>query len=79
MESIGALEATAHLAELLDRVEGGASVTITRDGRPIAQLIPAPSSGNGRLEAIRELRGFSKGRKLDGLRIADLIEEGRRS
>lgn len=39
----------------------------------------AQSQELDRSTAIRELREFGKGRKLDGLRIRDLIDEGRRS
>ena len=28
--------------QILDRVEGGEAVTITRDGRPVARLAPLP-------------------------------------
>ncbi|MGH7024573.1 MAG: type II toxin-antitoxin system Phd/YefM family antitoxin [Caulobacteraceae bacterium] len=34
-------EAKTHLAQLLDRVERGEELTITRHGRAIARLIPA--------------------------------------
>ena len=40
MTSVGAYEAKTHLPRLLDRVERGESLTITRHGRPVAQLVP---------------------------------------
>ncbi|MBX4955905.1 type II toxin-antitoxin system Phd/YefM family antitoxin [Rhizobium lentis] len=33
-------EATAHLSELLNRVEAGETVEILRHGKPVAQLVP---------------------------------------
>lgn len=79
MDSVGSFEAKTHLAELLDRVEHGESVTITRHGKPVAQLVPVTATRQqARVEAIRELREFGKGRRLDGLKIRDLIDEGRR-
>ena len=33
-------EAKAHLSELLARVENGEELTITRRGRPVAQITP---------------------------------------
>jgi len=79
METVGALDAKTHLAELLDRVERGESLTITRHGKPVAQLVPvAPMPKRSRIEAIRELREFAKGYRLDGLKLRDLIDEGRR-
>lgn len=79
MESIGAFEANTHLAELLDRVEHGESVTITRHGKPVAQLVPVSSAREqARADAIRGLREFGTGHRLDGLHVRDLIHEGRR-
>ena len=44
MKEIQATEAKAHLAELLRAVERGESFSITRHGKVIAHLIPAPSA-----------------------------------
>ncbi|MFI5427970.1 type II toxin-antitoxin system Phd/YefM family antitoxin [Aeromicrobium sp. UC242_57] len=38
--SVSVAEAKAHLSELLDAVEKGEHVQITRRGRPVADLIP---------------------------------------
>jgi len=38
--TIGAFEAKTHLAGLLQRVEAGESITITKHGRPVARLVP---------------------------------------
>lgn len=40
MVMISLAQAKAHLSELLDRVENGEEVVITRHGRPVAQLSP---------------------------------------
>lgn len=37
---IGARDAKTHLSELLDRVERGEELVITRRGRPVARLMP---------------------------------------
>ncbi len=37
---VGAHDAKTHLARLLDRVERGEEIVITRHGRPIARLVP---------------------------------------
>ena len=37
---MGAFEAKTHLSELLQRVEAGEVVTITKHGRPVARLVP---------------------------------------
>ena len=41
MREINATDAKAHLAELLRTVERGESVSITRHGKPVAELVPA--------------------------------------
>jgi prevent-host-death family protein len=79
MESVCAFEAETHLGELLDRVERGESVTITRHGKPVAQLVPTPpAQKRNRADVIRELLEFGRGRKLDGVSIREMIDEGRR-
>ena len=40
MDAISLAEAKAHLSELVDHVEAGGSVDITRRGRPVARLTP---------------------------------------
>ncbi len=37
---VGAFEAKTHLSRLLDQVEAGGAVTITRHGKPVARLVP---------------------------------------
>ncbi len=71
-------EAKRHLASLLDDVERGETITITRHGHPIAELVPlrAPRrKGEDYLRVFRELR---RGVRLDGPSIRELIDEGRR-
>ncbi|MCK7577373.1 MAG: type II toxin-antitoxin system Phd/YefM family antitoxin [Chromatiales bacterium] len=82
--TVGAYEAKTHLAALLDEVERGARVTITRHGRPVAVLMP-PSGLPGRTadEAVAGLREFRRGRRLregnaSRPTVRDLIDEGRR-
>jgi prevent-host-death family protein len=38
MVTVNLAQAKAHLSELLDKVEGGEDVVITRHGRPVAHL-----------------------------------------
>ena len=73
MDQIGAFEAKTHLPRLLDRVARGESLTITRHGRPVAQLIPVESADRDRArdaaERIRQRR-----RRLKQTSIAELID-----
>ncbi|MEX2049599.1 MAG: type II toxin-antitoxin system prevent-host-death family antitoxin [Gemmatimonadota bacterium] len=80
MASVGAYQAKTHLAELLDRVEKGERITITRHGRAVADLVP-PSGAQGMTvdEAIAGLRAHRTRHSLgEGLAVRDLIAEGRR-
>lgn len=41
MVTVNLVQAKAHLSELLDKVEAGEEVTITRHGRAVAHIRPA--------------------------------------
>lgn len=77
---IGAYEAKNSLGQLLDRVARGDEIVITRHGQPVARLVPfrAPIDGEKVRRAIAGLRRARKGSSLGGLKIRDLIDEGRR-
>jgi prevent-host-death family protein len=54
MVTVGLAEAKAHLSDLIDRVEAGEEVVITRHGRPVAQL----SAATRPRSPVRPLRAF---------------------
>ena len=80
--SVGSYEAKTHLPQLLDRVEHGETIIITRHGKPVARLVPATAekARPDVRQAVAEMLAFrdKNGPKLKGLKIRDLIEEGRR-
>ena len=79
MTQIGIYRAKTHLSELLERVEKGEQFTITRHGVPVARLVPP--DGRAEMtsgEAVAELKRLRRECRLDGLRVRDMIEEGRR-
>lgn len=79
MSEVGTYEAKTHLAALLDRVERGEEITITRHGRPVARLVPVTAAGRSDLDAVfEEMDRLRRGNRLDGLSLRELIEEGRR-
>lgn len=77
---LGIHEARTHFAKLLTRVEQGEEITITRRGVPVARLIPIQqrTTPEQRREAIEAMRRIAERNTLGGLRIKDLIAEGRR-
>lgn len=46
--SVGAFEAKTHLSSLLQKVEQGEVVTITKHGRPVARLVPIEADSRAR-------------------------------
>ena len=60
MKHMGAFEAKTHFSRLLDIVEAGEEVSITRRGKEVARIIPSGEARNDRRAAtfarIRELR-----------------------
>ncbi len=79
MEEIGAFEAKNKLAALLDLVEQGKEITITRRGKPVAKLVPArPGFDRDKAcAAAAQLLEASRGVKLGRLKLKDLIAAGR--
>ena len=55
MVTVNLAQAKAHLSELLDKVEGGEEVVITRHGRPVAHL-SAVSQPKQPLRPLAEFR-----------------------
>ncbi len=54
MREIQATEAKTRLAELLRAVEHGETVAITRHGRTVAHLVPAPAQDRARRQLAVE-------------------------
>ncbi len=79
MREVGAFEAKNKLGTLLDWVEGGEAVVITRREKAVARLVPAePGFDRAKARAAAEgIRDRSVGAHLKGLKIQDLVNEGR--
>jgi len=76
----GAYEAKTHLSELLEKVGAGEEITITKHGAPAAKLAPLKkeASPKERVAAIERIQKLATGLSLRGLKLKDLIREGRR-
>jgi prevent-host-death family protein len=83
MSTVGAFEAKTHLSRLLDQVERGEEIIITRHGEPVAKLVSVRAlSGRQQIAKLiaetRESRkGQDRGRK-SGTSLRELIEAGRK-
>jgi prevent-host-death family protein len=79
MREVGAFEAKNTLGTLLDLVQAGEEVAITRHGKRVARLVPDKGERD-RARARRaadDIIALSEGATLGGLKIRDLIDEGR--
>lgn len=80
---VGSFEAKTKLAELLDKVEAGETVTITRRGKAVADLV-RPKSVDAQAERralIEEIRRWRVGKDRGarpGSTIRELIRAGRK-
>lgn len=72
MEQIEALEAETHLPTLLDRVARGESLTITRDGIPVALLVPVETDRSRARQAVA--RVAERRRHIKGAPLEQLME-----
>ncbi len=76
MVTVNLAKAKAHLSKLLDRVEAGDEVLITRHGRPVARL----SSAAGPKRRIRSLAEFRakmpKWRRPSAALLRELRDQG---
>jgi len=78
--SVGAYEAKTRFSQLLSQVAAGEEITITRHGHPVARLVPATlaHSTETRRAAIAKMRELAGRNRLDGLRVRDLVAQGRK-
>jgi prevent-host-death family protein len=81
-QQVGAFEAKNTLGSLLDRVENGEEIVITRHGKPVARLVPnnvriGREQAQAALDRIRErARRLGTG-KFEWEEVKALRDEGR--
>jgi prevent-host-death family protein len=73
MAAVGAFEAKTHFAQLLQRVERGEEVTITRRGKAVARLVP-PAAGPDHGMVMATFRRLRDRARRAGLRRFDWAE-----
>jgi prevent-host-death family protein len=77
MASIGAFDAKTRLSALLERVEKGERFTITRHGKPVAELVPVRARDRARIaDTIRSIEDLTRDWTL-GSSVQDAIDSGR--
>jgi prevent-host-death family protein len=84
INAVGAFEAKARFSELLERVNRGEEITITRRAKPIARLVPFARRSQAEVrQAFRQMDEIRRRSSLNPagkakLTYRQLIEEGRR-
>jgi prevent-host-death family protein len=80
MRRVQASEAKTHLPKLLDAVERGEVIVITRHGRPIARIVPEQQLRRKEIEqAIANIRAL--GSRLGPVSVEEILsarDEGRK-
>lgn len=75
---IGSYEAKTELPRLLREVRAGKSFTITSRGEAIADLVPtARKTAVDRVAAIDRIKALMKADPVRGVKLRELLEEGR--
>jgi len=77
---VGIFEAKTKLSELVEEARQGGEIEITRRGVSVAKIVPmTPSFDREKARwAAERLLELNKGVTLGGLKIKDLINEGRK-
>ncbi|MER8762189.1 type II toxin-antitoxin system prevent-host-death family antitoxin [Mesorhizobium sp. M0601] len=75
MDAVNLADAKAHLSELVDRVEAGDSIDITRRGKPVARLT-AVARPRKRIDAVL-LQSLTATMSLQAQAAADLVRSMR--
>jgi prevent-host-death family protein len=75
MKTVGLSDAKTHLSALVDEARNGHTIVITRNGEPVALMVPMPSRDAGARGAMDRI--LSTHAKLKGISTKPLVEEGR--
>lgn len=78
MSTVGAYEAKTHLPRLLEQVERGETITITKHGREVARLVPVHQRSASPDEVAAALRAARSGVRRGRASVRRMVEEGRR-
>lgn len=79
MATVGSFEAKTKFSALLERVEHGEQILITRRGKPVARLVPIATARKAKVSAAMEkLRKLREGTTLGGLGWKELRDAGRK-
>ena len=79
MGAFSVAEAKAQLSAIIEMVEAGETVTITKRGKPVVKMIPAnalPIKPKMDLEELRKLRALTPMMKINSVEIIRQMRDG---
>ncbi len=78
MGRIGIYDAKAKLSRLVEEVKAGGEVVITKRGKPVARLVaPEAPRKSSPARAAKRIRALCERLNIRGVKIRELIEQGR--
>ena len=80
IQTMGAFEAKTHFSKLLEAIEAGEQVIITKHGHPVAKIIPFKEKDDPMhpSEIIAQLEAFNRAHTLGNEDWKTLRDEGRK-
>jgi prevent-host-death family protein len=79
MQTMGAFQAKTYFSSLLEQVEKGEQIIITKHGRPVARLVPTTGINQEKIKAvIQRFKKMAQSHTLGGLDWKQLRDEGRK-
>ncbi len=79
MRTFAAFDAKTHFSKLLDLVEAGEEIQITRHGKPVARLVAErPRLSQADLNKLFDKMDEIRSRSQSGGPVKDLVDQGRR-
>jgi prevent-host-death family protein len=71
MRSVGAYDLKTHASALLDAAERGETITVTRRGVPVAQLVPIKRANPDAMDAVA--RWKERRKRIPALSLAEVL------
>ncbi len=78
MKTVGVFEAKTHFSALIEDAVAGRTTVVTKNGKPVAEIVPVRDGQNRGQELAERIRALRKHTNFGDLNIRELIDEGRR-
>jgi len=75
MREVRSSELQSQLVDLLDDVEAGETIVITRDGRPVARLVPEAPVTSTRSDPLEGVSGSELRTAPDGVEVIERLRQ----